>query len=151
MKPLAQQQREGDQAGSPGSSRAFQIVSDHRHGLMESSLIRQPRIEDKCVSPLSSVSGLKYYLLSTRSNKEHVIVSCIVWLFVVVGFHWMQYLWIIPFFFWKRWSHLNNFFLGEGGGGEEECKCSAAYPAGSQLYQQDTVPGARADALLPTK
>lgn len=38
-------------------------------------------------------------------------VSCIIWLFVVVGFHWLQYLWIIPLFFQKRRSHLNLFFF----------------------------------------
>lgn len=46
------------------------------------------------------------------------------------------------------------FFLGAKGG-EEECKCSAAQPACSQLHQQGRVPGwlgrAGADVLLPTK
>lgn len=108
--------RSEHQAGSPGSSLAFQIVSDHRHGLMESSLIRQPQIEDECISLRALCLGrwVRILLLSTTSNKEHMTVSRITCLFAVVGFHWMQHLWIIPFFFWKRQSRL-NLFCGEGG------------------------------------
>jgi len=98
---------------------------------------------------------VKILLLSTRSKKESMTVSCIICLFVVVGFHCMQYLWIIPFFFWKRQAHLNLCFLGARREGGEECKCSAPCPAGSQMHQQGRVPGwlgwAGADTLLPAK
>lgn len=74
---LQSSSRSEHQAGSPGSSLAFQIVSDNRHGLMESSLIRQPRIEDEGISPSRSMSELKYYcfLLGVIKNIWHCHIS----------------------------------------------------------------------------